>query len=956
MTFKHPVLASFWLVVLAVGLALFLGFMPGLEFYTRADNQEIHWTQTGFLNEARTFLATATLLPDGRVLLAGGQVGQDGSGLGISYAAATAELYDSATGAFLPTGSLLAARTGHTATVLPDGQVLIAGGVDGASQYHATAERYDPSTGVFRQTGAMAVARGGHIAVRLSTGKVLIAGGYNGTKFLNSAELYDPATGTFAPTGSLNVARSNFSAVLLDSGMVLVVGGYGASSTMVLDSAELYDPVTETFTLTGSLQTARAGFHLAVRLSTGKALVAGGVGANGQGLASVELYDPESRTFSELESLITGREHHSLTRLPNGQVLIVGGWTGMEGVVLTSAELYDPQTNTVSVTEPLVEGRGFHTATLLNDGTVLVVGGSREASYTSQALASAEIFTCISCMVPPEAPTQLTAADVPSDQGGAVQLTWLPPANAVIHEYRVYSSTTAGGPYSLIATLADPPSTTYRDTGLTNHVRYYYVVRAFDGYRESADSEEVNATPIDNLAPAAPSALTVLDTPADDGTALSLTWVSSTSTDVLEQRVYRSATAGGPYTRVATLSGNAATSFIDYGLTPGVTYHYVLAAYDGTQESPFTSEGTGQPIDNRPWGEALQINLVEDGSASLTLRGHDPEGSPVTYHIVSQPAHGVLLGTAPQLTYIPSPDFNGLDSFTYTVSDGVLTGQPATVTLAVAAMNDSPLAIPDSLSILEDAHDVLLDVLANDTTAPDVGEILTITAVSSPSQGGMVAIAANQRNLLYTPAANFAGIETFTYTITDGVPGSEAMATVSVTVTPVNDAPSVAPLTLLWEPSPSPNVVEQRIYRSLTAGGPYRLVGSIKDPAATTFIDRQNLHVGTRYYYVVRAFDGAIESAYSNEASGVSGMRTVSTAVGTPVEVTLPGYDIDGDPLEYTIVQGPAHGILQGDGPTRVYTPDPDFVGTDSLMYTVSDGSLTSETGTLTFMIGVQSE
>lgn len=200
------------------------------------------WTATGSLGTARGG-HTTTLLPNGKVLVAGGA----GFGAGNS-----AELYDSATGTWTATGSMGTARYAPTATLLPSGQVLVAGGFDG-SNYLATAEVYDPANGTWATTSSMETARDFPTATLLPSGKVLVVGGYNDTDDdLTGAELYDPTSGTWTVTGSLDTARSDHSATLLVSGQVLVAAGYNSSSG-VLGSAELYNPgVTATPTPTAS--------------------------------------------------------------------------------------------------------------------------------------------------------------------------------------------------------------------------------------------------------------------------------------------------------------------------------------------------------------------------------------------------------------------------------------------------------------------------------------------------------------------------------------------------------------------------------------------------------------------------------------------------------------------------------------------------------------------------------
>jgi WD40 repeat protein len=189
------------------------------------------------------YLHTATLLQNGKVLIVGGVL------TSTSDPDATAEIYDPATGTFTMTGAMATAREQHTATLLADGRVLIVGGTTSPPasltsawlatgavdlQGTATAEIYDPSTGSFSGTGSMAAARTFHTATLLPNGTVLIAGGGNEN---STAEIYDPATGSFSVTGGMEVGRSGHTATLLPNGSVLVAGGGMFAG---LASAELY--------------------------------------------------------------------------------------------------------------------------------------------------------------------------------------------------------------------------------------------------------------------------------------------------------------------------------------------------------------------------------------------------------------------------------------------------------------------------------------------------------------------------------------------------------------------------------------------------------------------------------------------------------------------------------------------------------------------------------------------
>lgn len=352
------------------------------------------FTPTGSLNEARG-LHTATLLPDNKVLFAYGSNSSsytDATGyVGLS----SIEVYDAATGAFTEiVGEDGAGIFGHTATLLPNGMVLLAGGFVnsvwdyGASTSDNEAELYDSATGVFSGTGSMTANRGGHTATLLANGKVLIAGGADqdqtGTG-LASAELYDPSTGTFTPTGSMAVGRFLHTATQLQNGKILIVGGALTSASDPVATAEVYDPATGTFTMTGALATARER-HTATLLADGRVLIVGGATSGGAGdlspTATAEVYDPSTGTFSATGSMAEARTYHTATLLPSGKVLVAGG-----GDENSTAEVYDPATGSFSITGGMEIGRSGHTATMLPNGKVLVAGGGIFAG-----LASAELY------------------------------------------------------------------------------------------------------------------------------------------------------------------------------------------------------------------------------------------------------------------------------------------------------------------------------------------------------------------------------------------------------------------------------------------------------------------------------------------------------------------------------------------------------------------------------------
>ncbi len=336
------------------------------------------WTATGNLITARTG-HTATLLANGKVLVAGGET-PSGSGTALT---ATAEIYDPATGIWTSTGNLIVARARHTATLLSNGRVVVVSGSNGTGSTNSV-EIYDPATGLWTSAGSVNVTRQGHTASLLPNGKLLVAGGVFGGTALS--ELYDPTTGTSAFTGSFVIAaRVNHTATTLANGGVLVAGGNGLGGPF--NTAEIYDIPTGNWNLTSSMVNAR-DLHATSLLPNGKVLVSGGSSASPN---SCELFDPVAGTWSGTGSMNSGRFEHTSTLLANGSVIVTGGQNSVSGQVPQATELYNPLLEAWTVAGNLNSARYQHTATLLPNGRVLVVGG-RNGSTFSNILNSCELY------------------------------------------------------------------------------------------------------------------------------------------------------------------------------------------------------------------------------------------------------------------------------------------------------------------------------------------------------------------------------------------------------------------------------------------------------------------------------------------------------------------------------------------------------------------------------------
>jgi large repetitive protein len=328
-----------------------------------------HFVKTGSMSVSRTD-ATATMLTNGRVLVAGGYRNPN-NGAELS----TAELYDPDTGSWNPTGSMTVARAGQTATLLPGGDVLVAGGgcnrggesCDSGSFLSnlKSAELYDPVTGTWAKTGSMSDRRQFFTATLISDGDVLVSGGFSGCdddfcSDLSSAELYNPARGTWSVTGSMHAKREQFTATLLSSGEVLAAGGLNEGgfdgNGRTYAEADLYDPTTGSWTETAAMSQPRFG-QSATLLNNGWVLVTGGETLASGGTASTEVYEPTARIWVSTGSMSTPRTDLTTTPLSGGDVLATGGM-GLDGTAQATAEVYQTGDGPLVSVTPLTLGFG----------------------------------------------------------------------------------------------------------------------------------------------------------------------------------------------------------------------------------------------------------------------------------------------------------------------------------------------------------------------------------------------------------------------------------------------------------------------------------------------------------------------------------------------------------------------------------------------------------------------
>ena len=349
------------------------------------------------------------------------------------------EVYDPTSAHASDTGHMHFGRVDHSATVLADGRVLVAGGCSNGAALAAT-EIYDPAQGTWTPAAALHEARFGHSATALTDGTVLVVGGQGSDKSaLDSAEIFEPAaispgrtvtdatvkpgirtvTSPSAAFSSADIGRVVTGDGITDGTMVAAVVN---ATTITLSDADTVERLGAATITLGSLLgrwtetalpgRARSG-HTATRLDgtachpatgmapawCGRVLVAGGASSSWQGSASYEIYDPATGWRQPSDTMTAPRYGHSATLLPDGTVLVAGGCcsTTAPPGVLASAEIYDPAAgNGVGAwkaTAPMADARQDHSATLSDDGTVMVVGGSTDIGGGMGAgLSSTEIY------------------------------------------------------------------------------------------------------------------------------------------------------------------------------------------------------------------------------------------------------------------------------------------------------------------------------------------------------------------------------------------------------------------------------------------------------------------------------------------------------------------------------------------------------------------------------------
>ena len=362
-------------------------------------------------------------------------------------------------------------------------------------------------------------------------------------------------------------------------------------------------------------------------------------------------------------------------------------------------------------------------------------------------------------------------------------------------------------------------------------------------------------------------------------------------------------------------------------------------------------------INNPPTAESGTLTVLEDIPAEIMLKAKDSDRNKLAYLITTQPSHGTLSGTGPNLIYTPASNYNGPDSFAFIVNDGKLDSDTATISISIEPVNDAPVANEQSVTTKVDKS-ISLTLTGSDIDSQN----LKFHIRTEPKHGKLSLVKNFSTNgkLVYTPEPGFTGTDNFTFKLNDGSTVSEP-ATIAVDITPNN--PPVADIQPVTTAEDTPAVI------NLTGSDPdgdtlnYSV---IKDPShgelsgtAPNLTYTPNANFNGPDSFTFKVNDGTVDSFAATISITVTAVNDAPTATAnkakiqedTPGPIALSGSDPDGDPLTYQIVTNPAHGSLSGTSPDLIYTPDKNYNGTDSFTFRADDGTTNSASATFSIEI-----
>ncbi|ACA84873.1 Ig-like domain-containing protein [Shewanella woodyi] len=358
-------------------------------------------------------------------------------------------------------------------------------------------------------------------------------------------------------------------------------------------------------------------------------------------------------------------------------------------------------------------------------------------------------------------------------------------------------------------------------------------------------------------------------------------------------------------------------------------------------------------VNNIPSSTPQSISVTEDTPTSITLTAADIDLDTLSYSITNSPNNGVLSGTLPNLTYTPNSDYNGADTFSFKVNDGFTDSNTATISINVSPINDTPSAGSQSIPVTEDTPTSIT------LTATDIDlDSLSYSLLTSPANGSL---SGTPPNLTYTPAANYAGGDSFTFIANDGNLISNT-ASITITVSAVNDAPTSNNQSItVTEDTPKTITLiatdveaDSLTFSLISSPSKGVLTGTLPNLTYTP-----NLNETGADSFTFKVNDGAIDSNIAtvsininaiNDAP-ISNNQSVTVAEDTPKAITLIATDVEADSLTFSLISSPSKGVLTGTLPNLTYTPNLNETGADSFTFKVNDGAIDSNIATVSINI-----
>ncbi len=393
---------------------------------------------------------------------------------------------------------------------------------------------------------------------------------------------------------------------------------------------------------------------------------------------------------------------------------------------------------------------------------------------------------------------------------------------------------------------------------------------------------------------------------------------------------------------------------------PELNYHgNDLFSYTISDNNGLVSEAaasvllTVNSINDAPIADDNALSVREDKTLEITLTGSDVDGDTLDFNITLQPRHGTLTGTGATRTYTPDENYNGNDNFNIQATDGFLSSQTANITIVVIPINDRPVATAQTVTVNEDATVTFV------LTGSDIdNDPLTFGLAGGDLSGN---ITGTVPTVTYSPAENFNGEEKLLFFANDGELDS-AIEVITINVLAVNDLPTVESQTLFLAEDSSIALtlkghdIDEDILTYLIEDEP--LHGTLTGAIPSLIYTPDENYFG-KDSFTFRLNDGSVSSEPGTVTLNISPNSDVpvafsQTVIGdedTEFAITLTGTDPDGNNLSYQILTAPTQGTLNGTAPNLSYLPNPDYNGSDSISFKVSDGNFDSNTATVTISV-----